>query len=217
MDAVIAARPIVRLPIFWSSVGRFLADAGDLAGARENFDDLRPVLGTLDRDGRWLATVGHTADLVMLSAALGSLDEADRHFTDAVTLEDRVGALPYRTLSEIDLANVLRERGARGDLTRATGYAERALATAERIGMRPAARRAKEVLAELRKDHSVKLTPREREVLALIADGRSNREMAGELVLSERTIETHVANVLGKLGLANRTQAAAWAATHGLT
>ncbi|MCG3042327.1 response regulator transcription factor [Streptomyces sp. S1A] len=60
------------------------------------------------------------------------------------------------------------------------------------------------------------LTEREREVLALIADGRSNREIARRLVLSEKTVKTHVSNILMKLDLADRTQAALWAVRHGM-
>ncbi len=55
------------------------------------------------------------------------------------------------------------------------------------------------------------LTPRELEVLAQIARGRSNQEIAGELVVSERTAKTHVSNILSKLHLADRTQAAIFA------
>ncbi|MFJ2651761.1 response regulator [Streptomyces sp. NPDC087420] len=61
------------------------------------------------------------------------------------------------------------------------------------------------------------LTEREREVLTLIADGRSNREIARTLVLSEKTVKTHVSNILMKLDLADRTQAALWAVRHGIT
>ncbi|MCP9959496.1 response regulator [Streptomyces sudanensis] len=61
------------------------------------------------------------------------------------------------------------------------------------------------------------LTEREREALGLIADGRSNREIARALVLSEKTVKTHVSNILMKLDLADRTQAALWAVRHGLT
>jgi DNA-binding NarL/FixJ family response regulator len=60
------------------------------------------------------------------------------------------------------------------------------------------------------------LTAREREVLVLVASGKSNREIADALVISERTARTHVSNVLVKLGLASRTQAALWAIREGL-
>lgn len=58
------------------------------------------------------------------------------------------------------------------------------------------------------------LTAREREVLELIAAGKSNREIAKALMLAEKTVKTHVSNVLMKLGVADRTQAALWAVRH---
>jgi DNA-binding NarL/FixJ family response regulator len=61
------------------------------------------------------------------------------------------------------------------------------------------------------------LTEREREVLSLVAKGRSNKEIATELAITERTARTHVSNILGKLDLASRTQAALWAIEHRLT
>jgi DNA-binding NarL/FixJ family response regulator len=60
------------------------------------------------------------------------------------------------------------------------------------------------------------LTPREREVLRLLARGLSNRLIARELVLSEKTVKAHVSAILGKLGVADRTQAALHAVHHGL-
>jgi NarL family two-component system response regulator LiaR len=60
------------------------------------------------------------------------------------------------------------------------------------------------------------LTERELEVLRLIARGRSNRQIAEELVISEKTVKTHVSNILSKLHLADRTQAAIYALREGL-
>ena len=60
------------------------------------------------------------------------------------------------------------------------------------------------------------LTGREQEVLSLIADGMNNHEIAERLVISEKTVKTHVSNILGKLHLDDRTQAAIYALRHGL-
>ena len=60
------------------------------------------------------------------------------------------------------------------------------------------------------------LTPREREVAALVARGLSNRAIARELVITEATAERHLGNVFAKLGLASRAQLAVWALEHGL-
>jgi DNA-binding NarL/FixJ family response regulator len=60
------------------------------------------------------------------------------------------------------------------------------------------------------------LTTRELEILRLLGAGKSNKEIAAELQISERTARTHVSNILGKLGLTSRTKAALWAVRKGL-
>jgi DNA-binding NarL/FixJ family response regulator len=60
------------------------------------------------------------------------------------------------------------------------------------------------------------LTEREAEVLTMLASGRSNKEIAAELRIADGTTRTHVSNILGKLGLASRTQAALYAVEHGM-
>jgi predicted ATPase/DNA-binding CsgD family transcriptional regulator len=61
------------------------------------------------------------------------------------------------------------------------------------------------------------LTPRERGVARLVAEGLSNREVAESLVVTERTVESHLGHIFDKLGLRSRTQLAAWAIEHGLS
>ena len=60
------------------------------------------------------------------------------------------------------------------------------------------------------------LTERERQVLRLVAAGKANKDIATELSISERTARTHVSNILAKLGMTSRTQAALWAVRDGL-
>jgi DNA-binding CsgD family transcriptional regulator len=59
-------------------------------------------------------------------------------------------------------------------------------------------------------------TPREREVLALVAAGRTNRQIGAELYISEKTASVHISNILAKLGASGRTEAVALAAARGL-
>ncbi|MFO7168985.1 MAG: response regulator transcription factor [Chloroflexota bacterium] len=63
---------------------------------------------------------------------------------------------------------------------------------------------------------AVRLTPREQEVLARVARGLTNRQIADDLVISEKTVSVHVSNLLSKLGMTSRTQAALYAARLGL-
>ncbi len=60
------------------------------------------------------------------------------------------------------------------------------------------------------------LTGREREIVMLISQGKSNNEIADELVISKRTVEKHAANILSKLGLTSRSQVVRWAFEHGI-
>lgn len=79
-----------------------------------------------------------------------------------------------------------------------------------------AERLMREVAAATPRAHRTDLTARELEVLRLIATGRSNREISRELDIAEKTVKTHVSNVLSKLGVHDRTQAALYAVEHGL-
>ena len=70
--------------------------------------------------------------------------------------------------------------------------------------------------AQSRDEPRAELTTREIDVLRLVGAGRTNKEIATELSISERTARTHVSNILAKLHLGSRTQAALWAVREGL-
>jgi DNA-binding NarL/FixJ family response regulator len=91
-----------------------------------------------------------------------------------------------------------------------------ALATFERLGAVPDARRTAQLLSEP-EDLPRGLTSREAEVLRLVAAGKSNREIAAELVISEHTVARHLQNMFTKLDVSSRTAATAFAFEHGLT
>ncbi|MEH7463399.1 response regulator transcription factor [Bacillus thuringiensis] len=74
----------------------------------------------------------------------------------------------------------------------------------------------RQATAEIKQDHLSMLTKREKEVLREIAKGRSNKEIAVELHITEQTVKTHVSNVLAKLHVEDRTQAALYAVKHGV-
>ncbi|WP_328460396.1 AAA family ATPase [Actinoplanes sp. NBC_00393] len=133
-----------------------------------------------------------------IAAALGDRAAAERHHTSAIEMEDRIGAAPFAAQARLAYAQTLRDL----DPRRTRTLAAEALTIARRLGLRAVA----EAAAELTRDD---LTAREREIVTLAADGLPNREIAGRLHISERTVETHVRNALAKFGLANRTQLAA--------
>ncbi|GAC1324244.1 MAG: response regulator transcription factor [Chloroflexota bacterium] len=114
----------------------------------------------------------------------------------------RAGATSYllKDVAATDLARAI--RGARA------GQAQLHPEVARRL--------MQQVTAPRKPDAGAQLTDREREVLLLLAEGRSNKEIARNLVVSERTVKGHVSNILGKLGLQDRTQAALYAVRHGL-
>ncbi|MEU6254095.1 response regulator transcription factor [Streptomyces sp. NPDC047043] len=85
----------------------------------------------------------------------------------------------------------------------------------ERLGAAPAVARVERLTGDAKDRHPM-LSPRELEVVRLIARGRTNHAIAAELFLSEKTVARHVSNIFGKLDVTSRTAAAAYAFEHGL-
>lgn len=156
--------------------------------------------------------------LGLLAGTLGDLDAADAHLSRAVAMETRIGALPFVAVAQLDHATLLARRRTTGDRDRAVRLAEAAGRTARSLGMAPVAEGVARLLGELSGVRSgpATLTPQEKTIAGHVARGRTNQQIAAELVVSVRTVETHVRNILRKVGLTNRTELAAWALRHRL-
>jgi DNA-binding CsgD family transcriptional regulator len=148
--------------------------------------------------------------LGLVDVSRGRLDSAIERFEGAADLAVRGDLGPSVVRTRAALADALGRRGAAGDRERAARLAAMAAADARRLGMHGLLVRVKDLAASLDR-LAIHLSRREQEVVAHIAAGESNREIATFLFLSERTVETHVQNILTKLDLHSRTQVAAWA------
>ncbi|MDQ3735563.1 MAG: AAA family ATPase [Actinomycetota bacterium] len=141
-----------------------------------------------------------------LAAVSGRLEEAETHLKAAITFEEQIGARPFVALSRMYLADVLRARGGPKNLATAGTVARTALTAMHALGMSGRAEACQHILDRIDSDMFARtaLTPREREIAGLVAEGLSNRHIAERLFVSERTVETHVSHVLAKLGGTSR-------------
>jgi DNA-binding CsgD family transcriptional regulator len=141
-----------------------------------------------------------------------------RALTAALHGWDRIGHLPDAAIARLSLAEADAAHGDR-DAAREHLASARATATALRAG--PMLARADRIsdrfaLGARERRTSDVLTDRESEVLRLLAEGRTNAEIAATLFMSPKTASVHVSRIIAKLGAANRTEAAAIARRHGL-
>jgi DNA-binding CsgD family transcriptional regulator/tetratricopeptide (TPR) repeat protein len=146
---------------------------------------------------------------------LGELADALVDLEYAVRTCAENGAAGFAVEAQLEFARALVARSGPGDAQRARALAASARQRADLLGMPPFVAVAQS-LSE-RASASDGLTTREREVARLVADGLTNRAIATRLVLSERTAANHVQHILGKLGLANRSQIASWVHTHDVS
>jgi DNA-binding CsgD family transcriptional regulator len=145
---------------------------------------------------------------------LGRYDQAIAHAEGAVQVAARGDFGPWLARSRLALAEALLARDAAGDRALARRAATLAAVTARELEMNAVLARALGIAG--RAGELPRISVREKEIAALVVGGSTNREIAGSLGLSERTVETHVQNLLTKLGFHSRTQIATWAMREGI-
>jgi ATP/maltotriose-dependent transcriptional regulator MalT len=180
---------------------RALAALGEEVRTRQALDELAAIADDVDTDplrASALAAEGTAA------AAAGGFDRAREVLEDAVTLYARSG-MPYECArTRIELAEVLTSTGRTDEANR---QSERATEVLEQLGV--GSDRA------LANGESLGLTRRELEVLALVAEGLTDPQIAERLVISEHTVHRHVSNILVKLSCSSRAAAVKRAAAVG--
>jgi DNA-binding NarL/FixJ family response regulator len=179
----------------------------EIAVAAGRLDDAATAASELEATAATYATSGLEA---MAAAARGAVllaegraEESLPVLRDACRRWQELGAAYDAAGTCVRLAEAYR---ALGDAVSAAAEVERAKDVYERLGVhRPAW------------ESPDGLTRREREVLALVADGRSNRQIGEALYISDRTVARHLTNIFHKIGVTSRTQAARYAIDRGMT
>lgn len=195
-----------------SAYFEFLDDiemVGEAADGRQALDKLAA-----------LAVYTTTPDVVLMDLVMPRMDGLEA-LTEITQRYPEVAVVMMTSFGETRRVHAALEAGARGYLLKDAGPTEVAAAVRaaanDEVFIDPAVARAltREMVAH--RSGIETLTERETAVLALVAQGMTNRQIATDLHISERTARTHVSNILAKLGFQSRTQAALFAVEEGLT
>lgn len=180
---------------------------------------LEPYAGRMAIHGDGIACFG-PVDLYLgcLAASREDLPATRRHMEDGYVISARMRGRPWLARMSRDLAMTF---GDEDDPARQ--WADETLQIAEELGMQKVAAKARELLRPARPERGShparlgrELTPREREILELLAAGRTAPAIAGTLVLSTRTVQKHIEHIYDKLGVQSRHELVAYAFETGL-
>ena len=219
-EAILSAQSVRPIATLYAKAGLALLAVlkDDQSTAKEHYAYL------LEHRGTMIWTLSSADRLLgLLSQTMGNLDQATGHFEEALSFCRKAGYRPELAWTCHDYAEALLQRSEPGDREKAMSMLDESLAISTELGMRPMMERVVALQQRAESQPATApafpdgLTQREVEVLRLIASSKTDRDIAEELVLSTRTVNTHVHNILNKTNSANRAEAATYAARHGLT
>jgi DNA-binding CsgD family transcriptional regulator len=225
----------INWPTTLKALAQLCAALDDHRRAARLYELLQPYAGRVIVVGGAVLCYG-AADryLGLLAGTLGRWADAEAHFIRAIELNARITARPYVAHTRYELARMLLVRQVPGDQERATALLQQAGDAARELGMARlsaqveaavAGRQAAPlprlpsgpgVLLRAARSYPDGLSQREVDVLALLAAGKSNKEIGRALTLSVRTVERHIANIYPKIDAHSRTEATAYALRNGL-
>lgn len=202
----------------WATAGVTLLGVLSFAGRR---DEVAARVDGVARLPRFLHYAAFAPlELARAATLLRRWDAAEANFDHAVALATTQGLEVALARTLVERGAMYRARGRRGDRARAAAVLERAVALCAALELAPDRARAERLLAGLGPVAAPALpgglTPREAEVLRLLAAGRTNRQIADDLVISEKTVEQHLINIYQKLQVDSRARAVAFAYANGL-
>ena len=180
----------------------------------ESTDDLRVVAAAADGAQAVALDKEHHPDVVMMDISMPVLDgvEATRQIVSA---RPEAHVVMLTSFAEQDQVNAALDAGAIGYLLKDADPDELLRAVrAAALGEAPFSARAAQALLNRRRNPVVSadaLTARESEVLALVAEGLANKQIARQLNIREKTVKAHLTSIFTTLGVTDRTQAALWA------
>jgi DNA-binding CsgD family transcriptional regulator/Tfp pilus assembly protein PilF len=192
-----------------ANLGNLAHDVGDRQRSARFYDGARQLFDGLgDRRGAALCL----NNLALLAHASGDVDHAVELGRAALDHFSAVGDLHGEAAMLNNLAGWWASQGA---LSEAATLYEQAIARFEKLGDSAGEATAKANLGDLTPRSST-LSERQMQVAGLVSDGLTNREIAEQLFISERTVHSHLSHIFTKLGLSSRTQVALWADRQGV-
>lgn len=179
---------------------------GDVENAERLYDLLEPY-AHLHAVGSADGPSSGPVDLHLgrLAALLGRPEDARAHLTHALRSAEAIHALPHAAMAHLELARL-----PGGPATERAAHESAAATAAATLGMAPLAAEVAALAATRSRTTCGPLSPRETEIAGLVADGLSNRAIATQLTLSERTVENHVSHIMRKIERGTRAGVAAW-------